>query len=117
MFHTCGNLVFKDLIKNSHLLSQTIFTIVKTIHNPVAMKAIGTKCPTISQTRWVCIADVLLFLLVNNNYLQTLNAGQNPSAFLINNNIEFTYNYNLLVLLKTFSLIVEKKKKSLISLI
>lgn len=116
------NLVFKDLVKCSPLLSETInlvFAIVKLIRKPDTIKFIGTKCPTISKTRWLYIADILLFLLAKrdkiNDYLQIQNGNKDLDPILINDDIEFTY--KLLILLKSFSLIVEKEDFNLFNIV
>ena len=59
----------------------------------------------------IIIKDILLFLLAKrdkiNDYLQIQNGNKDLDPILINDDIEFTY--KLLILLKSFSLIVEKE--------
>lgn len=112
------NLVFKDAARCSSWLAQTVnsvLAIVKIIRKPEAVNKIRRKCPTISQTRWLYIVDILLFLLSNriaiNNFLQKYTS----SLLLINNDMEFAY--RLLILLKTYSLIVEKDQFQLFNII
>ena len=61
------NLVFKDAIRYSTWLANTvnsILTIVKIIRKPKAVDIIGHKCPTVSQTRWLYIVDILSSVMV-----------------------------------------------------
>ena len=72
---------------------------------PKAVNIIGIKCLTISQTRYLYIADnyfLFSFRVEINIFLQL----HVSSSLLINNNIEVAY--KLLVLLKMYWFIVEK---------
>lgn len=112
------NLVFKDAVRLSSWLAQTInsvLTIVKIIRKPEAVNIIGRKCPTISQTRWLYIVDILLFLLSNRVAINDFLQKHSSSSLLIDNDIEFAY--RLLILLKTYSLIVEKDHFQLFNII
>lgn len=103
------NLVFSDVIKRSEKLREyinTILVIVKSIRKTEAIEFIGSKCPSQSTTRWLYIVDILLFILNNREKINDFLLITNNSDILIDGNIEFTY--KILVLLKLFSLIVEK---------
>lgn len=116
------NLVYKDIVRESELLCQTIsiiLSIVQIIRKPQAIDFIGSKCPTVSKTRWLYIVDILLFLLDKrdkiNNYLQIQSSDKDDEKFLIDENMEFAY--KLLVILKMFSLVVEKDSFQLFNIV
>lgn len=116
------NLVFLNSNKKSIKLQQIINSVLdisKLIRKNEAINFIGCKCPTFSPTRWIYIVDILLFLLSKrteiNNYIQIQNSKEPEQYDLINEDMEFAY--QILILLKLFSLIVEKNNFQLFNII
>lgn len=116
------NLIFSDSLQLSANLNKYInsaIDIAKLARKNDAVKFIGSKCPSFSQTRWLFIVDILLYLLSNrteiNNYIQILNAKDEKNFELIGSDIEFIY--KLLVPLKLFSLTVEKNDFQLYNIV
>ena len=116
------NLVFLNSTKKSIKLQQIINSVLeisKLIRKKDAIDFIGCKCPTFSPTRWIYILDILLFLLSKrteiNNYIQIQNSKEPEQYDLINEDMEFAY--QVLILLKLFSLIVEKNNFQLYNIV
>lgn len=116
------NLVFLNSTKKSIKLQQIINSVLeisKLIRKKDAIDFIRCKCPTFSPTRWIYIVDILLFLLSKkteiNNFIQIKNNEGLEQYDLINEDMEFAY--QVLILLKLFSLIVEKNNFQLYNIV
>lgn len=75
-----------------------------------AVDFLNAKCPSISTTRWLYIVDILLFMMINKNDINSFIEIQNQANGTYYNKKDKNYDfiYKVLILLKLFSLIVEK---------
>lgn len=75
-----------------------------------AVDFLNAKCPSISTIRWLYIVDILLFMMINKNDINSFIEIQNRANGTNYNKIDENYDfiYEVLILLKLFSLIVEK---------
>lgn len=107
------NNVFLELTKTNEEFKALIEQVLKTAHfirTNSAVKFLTNKCPTISTTRWLYIVDVLLFLIHHkdniNTYIEIEHQMNHPTCPKVDEDFEFLY--NLLIWLKSFSLVLEK---------
>ena len=111
--HLCNN-VFLDLSKKNQdfkIIISDIMSIAHLLRTKSAVDFLHVKCPSISTTRWLYIVDIIFFMILHkndiNSYIEINNIAKGSFYEKIDEKFEFIY--NLLVLLKLFSLIVEKK--------
>lgn len=119
--HMCNN-VFLDMLKDNKDFKDAFIEIMATaslLRTKNAVDFIGAKCPSISKTRWIFIADVLLFMKIHkdsvNNFIEIYN--QTESTNFIKFEEKFDSKYNLVILLKIFSLIVENNDFELYNIV
>lgn len=112
--HLCNN-VFLDLSKKNHdfkIIISDIMSIAHLLRTKPAVNFLNVKCPSISTTRWLYVVDILFFMILHkddiNSYIEINNIATGSIYEQIGEKFEFIY--NLLVLLKLFSLIVEKNE-------
>ena len=110
--HLCNN-VFLDLSKNSKNFKIIISDIMSTAHllrTKSAIDFLNVKCPSISTTRWLYIVDILFFMKMHKNDINSFIEINNITTGSIYDKIDEKYEfiYDLLILLKLFSLNVEK---------